>query len=383
MPTSKMHRRNGQALILLLLMMLALLGVLALMVDYGFVFLSRRSMQTAVNAGALEGGRFSGELSLVTGEETRANSRVLIRNIFDDDLDPTDNPTTLGAGLSQAIITNQSNGQTLLGDGNGTGELLDERSQYIYRPAPELNLSNATHGDFVVGNYSPDSTSHGETSQYQRDDFVTAVTGNAFLARLRRTPIREGIANPLDRVSGTSSSGQGSPILLGRLLPFLRQQGSFDLRQDGVTVRATSIAYLQPIVHVGDTDSEDVYQTIPYVYSLSRNSFYTISTKAFDLGEQVTLVDKISSKSPLPSGYLPIVDEYQGNDYVIAFRLRILSSENVDKFHNGSPHLHHAATTLNNLDQDVSQFVMQRHLSYSDQASVTVYKRPVLVRSVH
>ena len=383
MRTRKLPCRTGQTLILLLLMLFAIFGVLALTVDLGFVFLSRRSMQAAVNTGALEGGRFVEEQSRITGEETRINARILIRNVFDDDLDPTSNSTSLGAGLSQGIVTNDSDGQTLLGTGNGTGALLSNRSDYVYRPTPELNLSNAVHGDLVVGDYSADAISHVETSQYLREDFLPAANGNAFLARLRRTPMREGVANPLDRVSGTSSSGQGSPILLGRLLPFLRQPSGFDLRQDGIAVRATSIAYLQPIVHVGDTDSDNVYQTMPYVISLQDDSIYTINTKAFNLGEQVTLGEALNNKDPLPTGYLPIVDGFQGNHYVVAFSLRLKSGADQVKHQNGSPHLHHAAETLNNLPEDVRQFVLQRHTSISNESSLRVHKRPVLVRSVN
>ena len=47
-------RRSGQALILFILVLLALVGVLALTLDYGFVLPSRRAMQTAANAGALK-----------------------------------------------------------------------------------------------------------------------------------------------------------------------------------------------------------------------------------------------------------------------------------------------------------------------------------------
>ena len=96
MPRNELPRRSGQALILFILVMLALVGVLALTLDYGFVLLSRRAMQTAANAGALEGGK---DLDS-TGRE---NAQRVIRNLFDDDLDPTSNSTTLSAGISHSL----------------------------------------------------------------------------------------------------------------------------------------------------------------------------------------------------------------------------------------------------------------------------------------
>ena len=78
----KPTRRRGQSLLLLLLVILALAGVMALTIDFGFVLLSRRSMQTAVDSAALEGARN-------VGGQGRLNASRLVQNIFDDDLDPT------------------------------------------------------------------------------------------------------------------------------------------------------------------------------------------------------------------------------------------------------------------------------------------------------
>ena len=51
------ERENGQALVQVALMLVVLLGFLALAVDVSQVYLKRRQLQNAADAGALEGAR--------------------------------------------------------------------------------------------------------------------------------------------------------------------------------------------------------------------------------------------------------------------------------------------------------------------------------------
>ena len=127
--------RVGQSLMVVMLLLLVMVSVLALTLDFGFVLLSRRTMQAGVNTASLEGARD-------IGEEGRENARILMRNVYDDDLDPQQNFTTLGAGPEQSLVQRDTNDRTVLGTGEGAQQLLSDRYQYIYRPAPELNSAN-------------------------------------------------------------------------------------------------------------------------------------------------------------------------------------------------------------------------------------------------
>ena len=375
MPRNELPRRSGQALILFILVMLALVGVLALTLDYGFVLLSRRAMQTAANAGALEGGK---DLDS-TGRE---NAQRVIRNLFDDDLDPTSNSTTLSAGISHSLVTIDSTG-SVLGSGNGSQDLHDNRTQYLYRPNPELNPSNLEHGDFVIGNYLDGSTSHGESASYERDDFEPDNNGDAFLTRLRRTPIRTGVANTLDRETGVSSSGTGSPLLMGRLLPFIHSSSGYDLRRDGVTIRATSISQAQPVVQVGESTSTAVYVSLPYAKLSGSSTVYEIASPVFTLGQQVVLGDEVDDPATVPSGYLPILGTFDSNHYVLAFQLQEEPAGGASKQYNASPHLHLAMPTLSTLSSDAYDFVIQGHQILAADANAAIATMPALVRSTN
>ena len=160
--------RVGQSLMVVMLLLLVMVSVLALTLDFGFVLLSRRTMQAGVNTASLEGARD-------IGEEGRENARILMRNVYDDDLDPQQNFTTLGAGPEQSLVQRDTNDRTVLGTGEGAQQLLSDRYQYIYRPAPELNSANDGAGDFVTGEYQSPSeypSDHQENGSYERNDFM-------------------------------------------------------------------------------------------------------------------------------------------------------------------------------------------------------------------
>jgi len=309
---TKQSGRRGQSLILIIFLLVALAGVLALTFDYGFVILARRQMQTGVNASALEGLRFGDDypplrtlvaildeplacsdldnedvvLQCLRNEPEcgcdasdaaclrsyirRKAARHLLRLSFDDNFDLPENNTTIGAGIDSSLVNRVSpmnpkfEHQTELGDGSGAAHLLADRSNYIYRPDDfQTNLTDEPHGDMVVGFYDLNQDTHQESTastldSYERDDFVVNRPSpldpatdfvEAFLIRMRRTHD----PHRLDRVSGVSSGGGGLPLMMGLLgwMHFDQPSGSHDIRRDGAIVRATAIAHARPAMQAG------------------------------------------------------------------------------------------------------------------------------------
>lgn len=374
-------RRRGQSLIVMMLLLLAIVGVLALTLDFGFVLLSRRTMQTAVNTGALEGARN-------LDGNGREDAREVIRNVFDDNLDPTENLTTLGAGPDHSLIQRDSNDQALLGNGTGECDLFESRHQYTYRPDPELNLDNETHGDLVVGDYDGGVGSANELSDYRRDDFVADDAGQAFLSRIRRTPERAGVANPLDRMSGVSSSGSGSPLLMGHLMTFLpSSSGTYDIRRDGVAIRATAIAENQPIVSIGSASSEQLFTAVSFVHAPSLGQHYRIADPRYNLGE-IAVFDATTdsvSYSEIPPGYFGIIEEHFGNWHVVGFGLKDTPQSADPEFRlpNASPRLSDAWPTLSALPEETRDAVLQRHRELAEQQDSVLARLPILVPANH
>ncbi len=254
-PTPK---RSGQSLLLMFFIILMLLGVMALTLDFGFVLLARRQMQTGVNTAAMEGLRGQGLTTHDSnGEELRReNAREMLRLNFDDDFDLSANNTTIGAGIDSSLIQGNGFRQTTIGPADTTlAEDLANRSSFIFRPDNfELNEDNEAYGDMVVGTYDPaTATAHTESSDYSRSDFTATTTNPAsFLIRMRRTHNPGG----LDEVPGVSSRGGGLPLLLGRAGWFQAESPAADysIRRDGVLVRATAIANVVPARSVGVAD---------------------------------------------------------------------------------------------------------------------------------
>ncbi|MDB4679062.1 pilus assembly protein TadG-related protein [Rhodopirellula sp.] len=375
MGSKNANYRHGQSLILLLLFMLAAIGVMALTLDFGFVLLSRRTMQAAVNTGALEGSRN-------IDQDGRGEAREVIANFFDDDLDSTENLTTLGAGPEQALIQRDGNDRTQFGEGTNALGIFTNRNQYIFRPEPELNPDNEVHGDLVVGNYEGLVNQHNEMGDYQRDDFVASSEGLAFLARIRRTPQRVGVANPLDRVEGISSSGSGSPLLLGHLMPFIPTAvEGFDIRRDGVTIRATAIADQRPIVYVGSAVDDALYCAAAYGYYPDAGDFHVLASTPHHLGETVSVVAPIDQVD-VPTGYLPVLFDHDGQVYVVGFLLNISAADTDSRKPNASPRLHDVRSTLNGLTSEVRDAVLARHQELAQQEDSALNHSPVLVRTI-
>ena len=360
----------------MILLIIALVGVLALTLDFGFVLMSRRSLQTAVDTAALEGARDIGGAG-------REHARDITRNVFDDDLDPTANNTTLGAGPDQSLVQRDAQDRAQLG--LGTGDALDNAADYIFRPDPQLNEGNEQHGDFVRGDYSVNAaTNFSESSSYVRDDFTADTNGGAFLARIRRTPQRSGIANPLDRVAGESSSGTGSPLLIGHLAWFTTPSSGYDIRRDGVMIRATAIADDTAIVNVGSANHPSLYSAIPYALSSDDNQWYQIAAVRNTVGEVAQLVDSDPSDADIDPtnfaaitdvGYAPVLWQLNGSQYVVGFQLL---DQGQTRMPNASPRMADAWQTLSALSDADRDAIVQRHQELAD----SIEKVPALVRSL-
>lgn len=321
--------RKGQSLILVLLILIALAGVLALTFDYGFVILARRQMQTGVNASALDGLRGQGIATYDVNDQLlrRENAQLLLRSNFDDDFDLTSNSSTIGTGVDRSLIQGDGFRSTTIGTGDTTlAEDLANRSTYIYRPNDfELNQDNAVHGDMVVGQSVGSSVprplsgaAHQEFSDYRRMDFRTsdetdydsALGDGAFLSRLRRTHDPDG----LDEVLGISSRGGGLPLLLGLLGWMNAEPGSaaYSIRQDGVVVRATAISRANPATAISPAiptglihEVDEVSGSSPFILNatvwggIGIPQTFTVDSNGTDLSDQVRLIGITSLAEPI------------------------------------------------------------------------------------
>ncbi|MDJ0521174.1 MAG: hypothetical protein QNJ90_03785 [Planctomycetota bacterium] len=215
-------------------------GVLGLLIDLGQARVAQGAMQNAVEGAAAEG-----LWTTAAGEVGRREAAArLVRSTFDDDFEATaDDPFQHGAG-----------GDVVLGPGTGAvdaGAQISLPEPRVYRPVPQTNLVNATHGDMVAGRYvygagSPSDPLRIERADYSRDDFTPDLGDpDAFLVRLRRTDNPDG----LDAVPGVSSRGRPLPWLFARggtLAPAARARG--------IAMRATAIAAARPALAVGAPD---------------------------------------------------------------------------------------------------------------------------------
>lgn len=227
-------------LVFLSLLLWVVFGLLGLIIDLGQVRVAQDGMQNAVEGAAVEGLRRTAD-----GEAARrAAAADIIRWTFDDDFEVTaGDPFQHGAG-----------GDVELVGGVGAvdaGALITVPDPRVYKPAPQLNLGNETHGDMVAGAFAygpalPTDPLRLEGADYTRDDFTPdLVAPDAFLVRLRRTNDPDG----LDEIAGVSSRGRAMPWLFARggtLAPGARARG--------VTVRATAIAAARPALAVGAPD---------------------------------------------------------------------------------------------------------------------------------
>lgn len=349
--------RGGYTLVFFAMIMFALMGLAALVIDIGFARLTQRQMQTAVDSAALEGLRwrdvneweevpmgwlgdpafialfdvnedFIGTITNDVDKERirRWAAQQVVLGTFDDDLESGngddgafDGGGQFGAG--PVVELSGGVGEPIL----NASQLLTTPATPFYKPVVEQNLGNEIHGDMVAGAYDGAATIHDEDSTYDRTDFD--LTGDdAFLVRLRRTNDFEG----LDNVAGESSSGPPLPYLFGRgsLLAFRDPATTYSPRHQGMTVRATGIADARSVVRLGTSnaaivlafavraaDWKDLPPQQPSSLSLVTGQCGPIAAARFQVGETAELLQQTFSGS----GYISIIHNIGGQDRVIGF----------------------------------------------------------------
>lgn len=277
--------RRGQVLGYAALLLVALVGVTALVIDLGIVYLTRQQMQSAAELAALEGLRWRDELpaewladpatvaqigALAGGPhpalpqddsvEWRAwrdaarrwAAARAVRLRFDDNLNPDDGDAmNFGAGPNVSYT-----GGTPVAPQFNAGQTIAPAA--AYKPALEPNPTNAPAGDLVAGNYTEPAVAggHAEAADYARADFQPSTAGDAFLARLRRSDeaappgASRGAPVPTLWARGVLARAEtrfdGTPVA---------ETALYDRKARGLVVRAAAIARGEPAVVVGQADA--------------------------------------------------------------------------------------------------------------------------------
>ncbi|MCO5166237.1 MAG: pilus assembly protein TadG-related protein [Planctomycetes bacterium] len=236
-------RRSGYVLVFVAMLLFGLMAIAAITVDVGLARVTQSKMQTAADLAALEALRWRDADAV----QARRDAALLVA---DPMVYIPERVVTLGPGLTDLRAS----------------ALLEVPDGEVFVPDLRSNPTNEPHGDFVSGTFfhvdplSGDPVRHVEDASYDRDDFTPAADpalGSALLARVRRTDGR----NPLDRAGdptdpdAVSSSGPALPFLFG-MGSMIRgadptDPDAYSPRHHGLTVRATAIARLRPVVVVG------------------------------------------------------------------------------------------------------------------------------------
>jgi hypothetical protein len=236
----------------------AIFGILSLVVDLGFVRLTQVQMQNAADTAAIEGLR---ERDLEPDPfrsdcMRRTTARNFVSWTFDDDYDPAADALQLGAGPHVALSPGFGDVQAL--------QTIDLNAPRVYDPILQRNqASNAQYGDLVSGSFLGGSFPVVEDGAYSRSDFVPAgpvppagglsacppdddftgvpassgtIPDDSFLVRLRRS---NEASDP-----DISSTGPAIQLLFGRAATVggTDPVTGYNVRRDGLTVRATAIA---------------------------------------------------------------------------------------------------------------------------------------------
>ena len=239
---------------------LALCAMLSMIIDIGYARLAQGQMQNAVDAAAIEGMR-KRDAGTDAARRTAANN--FVNDTFDDDLDPTDGDDyNFGAGP----IIDLTDGLTTL-HGAQVATIPDV---HVYKPSLQANLGNEPQGDMVAGRFcynadpaAPEGSIYSDTDTvcdqtrigdgpYSRNDFNPgAANPNAFLVRMRRSNDYIDQDQQIDEDIG--SSGPSLPLTFGKATTIFSDapDGSYSVRRDGLTVRATAIATTRPVLHLG------------------------------------------------------------------------------------------------------------------------------------
>jgi len=257
------------------MLLMALMGMAALVIDMGLARLTARQMETAAAGAALEGlrGRDREEIADETRDLARRQAASdHIAMLFDDDLRPESGDLRpFGAGPEFALTGGAGDVRV------GGSRKIEIGATPVYKPRRsddtlglELNEGNAAHGDMVAGEYHA-AQSHSEDGSYARADFTPSeaddeVPGGAFLVRLRRAYDDDGLG--LDSDPGVSSNGPPIPFLFGQgaMLPAADPVARYSPRHHGITVRATAIADAKRAKSVGAAIAErNIAGGLPFV----------------------------------------------------------------------------------------------------------------------
>ena len=297
--TTKRSHRAGYTLVFFAMLMFALMGLAALVIDIGFARLTQRQMQTAVDSAALEGLRGKGTKSAADRQKA---AREIADWHFDDDLNPAFDDGAFDSGSGQF----------------GAGPVVEFTGG---AGDPTLVASQTMSVD-------PDNPVY-------KPEFVNGVVS------------AEGFQVAMQR--GGTGIPDADVYAVGRSLPYLFARGSMinrQLIQDGITVRATGVAGARPATAVGvDIPGvvagaqrfalrEATWSLLPVndgdpmtddsvVVTVDGVNLGSTSTPMRRLGEMIML-------SPTPeaaSGFVAIFDDIQGTNRVIGFGLAGITVE--------------------------------------------------------
>ncbi|MEO0478632.1 MAG: pilus assembly protein TadG-related protein [Planctomycetota bacterium] len=247
---------HGAVLVLVALLSVGLLGLAGVVIDLGIVRRTQSEMQAATDQAAIEGIRFRDVGGANPDRNRRDFATLAVRRAFQTDINVGGPSFGAGPDINRSNELGRFGGLLTVG-GEGDG---DSALDLI----PALNEQNFQNGDLVAGEFDPLAPAI-ELADYSRLDFrvstaTEAAGASAFLARLRRTPASGPRSTPLDRESGISNAGPPVPLLFARGSTL---QGA-PIEDDGMTVRAASIAATRPAVRVSRVvDGDAVLVMVP------------------------------------------------------------------------------------------------------------------------
>ena len=239
--------RRGQALVLLVPLLLAFFAVAALVIDLGLVRVTQGRMATATDAASLEAVRWRDQLPpAATGTDLDANRRAAA-----DALITTEFSTGFDAGPVVAETHVHATGPADV----DAGAVLTP-AETGYQPFPQPNAANVPSGDVVAGTYAPDPSAavgdvvNGRFVAYAPVDFTPDPAGTTPPSRAALVRLRRGTGAAEE---GVSSVGPSLPLLFGRgaAIGGAEAGSAYSVRRDGFAVRATSIATAAPACFAG------------------------------------------------------------------------------------------------------------------------------------
>ena len=167
--------------------------------------------------------------------------------------------------------------------------------------------------------------------------------------------------------------------------------GAYDIRRDGLGIRATAIASRKPVVHVGTASNPSIYAAVRYGFEIETMQWFELSAERHDLGETAVLVDANPATPAIEPvdidaipdedaiGYAPIIWEQSNVYYVIGFQL---IERDQQRLPNASPRLTDAWPTLQELPNDIRDAVLQRHAELLEDELEALARAPALVHAL-